>query len=1582
MKLKLPFFDHCFDKTRMKKLIGKLYYETAVTENLTIVSFMDKMKTIGFQESTKAGISIGIDDLLIPPQKKQMLQEMEQLIQSNQQKFSAKQMTALENFQNSLDSWHQTSELLKLKVVENFESIDILNPVYMMAFSGARGNISQVSQLVGMRGFMSDPQGQIVNYPIRSNFREGLTLTEYMISCYGARKGLVDTAIRTADAGYLTRRLVDVAHSVVVTHQFCGTKRGVWVSDMKQGDTIIYSLEKRLTGRLLAQKIRHDSITNEKDFLKNLTVLMKQDWFSTSFLKQFNNKKIVQTRTWGWLKNAKHRQIDPVSAKYIAFFFERILIRSPLTCRSRHEICQVCYGWTIPHYHLAPIGEAVGIMAAQSIGEPGTQLTMRTFHTGGVFSGALSEEIRAPFSGTIKYSSRLQGSLFRTLKGELGFLTQQSGILKIFPNQDSKKNETLKMTFPALSSLFFKNADTIEKNAIILELPKKEETDEDDDTVYNTFTYYARRSGFLTFSNTRSNFTETPYPLPCITRWKYFSKLKPPSQKAQETNYQLSFLKIEAGQTSQTSIFQNTLPKQGDLVNANTIVNFSNLMGPVSGKIVPQFPIINIEKRLGLFGLENNEFTIQNGYLWSFSPKKTLFKYQMSLVNGKTKMNKLTLIEPSNIRLSTFLFLEGQTKKVSLLPNAVDFEKTNSKSAKNFWNKRKGVLISFERNIIFCRKKTTLDSEWVRKDQLLFFRQNLQGIQKSFIALNDGFFCSNYYKKFIIKELKPQNQKLAFLDFIQNLKNSEIASINEKINNNFCIQKNFLNGWPFRNHSKFHFSNDFKDKNSSSFLDIENQSKNLLRFQGNQNSKTLQTFFSKTIYLGRRAKEVFDPRQPFWIYVPKGKAYFQKFSVKTKKQIESLLRINEFLEYWHTFLSFQPKTLKIRQHLIKQLVNLNKEIVKTIYLSKKDFKKGLVQAQNIEDIQLTENSLIKKNLSKKQISRFNKKNLLKITFESLQVENITNQNFFKNLSTPLQKNYLYFGSSSWSMKSIVSQIAHLNRFEGEFFLFHSKMQRFGSLVLTNKDTCVFKKPKENLFLKIGETLSEGSEVTSTKGSPVSGQLVLITKSHLKFRYVENSLVAVNAQMFCQDGDFVSKNSRLYSQAYRGLQMGDIVQGIPKIEEFFEARQTKDGLPFKGNLHDRLHENFTFHNKTYPRFIATQKSINYIQQYILASIYKLYMSQGVHICDKHLEIIVRRMTIKVKVNRYPLQLSKYDDTFLKISMFPLPTESYTLNYIKKLDRFKTWFIFQDRLKNSLKKENTQKNKIFEPRNLGDRLRDLNLISRAALFMNYIEYEPIVIGITKAALECEPGFISAASFQETTRMLSKAAIFQTRDYLKGLKANVVLGQMIPAGTGIHPQIQVSMRNRWLKWLAILMCCIDQNYKVNPNLFHKLNRGIFLPSLQSSKGQKLLKNQEIPCEQILGKEKKINIKEEYHSIFKNQNALGLRSRKTMLQLYSKDFKEKHPILINNVKDWTHFRKMLKNSPSNIRAYFNKEFQFFCETYKQNQNGGEESAKMKLRMYFKEKHRTLMKQSTRFRLIQMLLIEMPYLSSEMKHL
>ena len=387
------FLNRSFDKKRLKALL--LWFRLNLSEGAALKA-VEILQGLGFRSATQGAISLGLDDLKTPASKGGRVFQAQLEVSLAYHEHHRGNRTPVELFQHLVDTWHRTSQDLTSEVIKLFHSTERVNPVYMMAFSGARGNISQVRQLVGMRGLMADPRGQIVGFPILSNFREGLTITEYFVSCYGARKGVVDTAIRTADAGYLTRRLADVSHHVVVRTTNCGTHRSINLRDIKEGEKTILSLANRLVGRVLAERISKPS----GEFAQ------------------------------------RNEEITPDLASKLASQHFQVPVRSPLSCSLRWGVCQLCYGWGLSEGRRVTLGEAVGIIAAQSIGEPGTQLTLRTFHTGGVFSGDLLNEIRAPYDGIIKFSQPLQGLLVRTAHGQIAFLTKVAGKMVISPTID------------------------------------------------------------------------------------------------------------------------------------------------------------------------------------------------------------------------------------------------------------------------------------------------------------------------------------------------------------------------------------------------------------------------------------------------------------------------------------------------------------------------------------------------------------------------------------------------------------------------------------------------------------------------------------------------------------------------------------------------------------------------------------------------------------------------------------------------------------------------------------------------------------------------------------------------------------------------------------------------------------------------------------------------------------------------------------------------------------------------------------------------------------------------------------------
>ena len=337
---KLPF-NEPIKKNFMGNLISLCYRKYGNTKTAEI---LDRMKKLGFNYSTTAGVTIGIDDITVPGTKRDTLVDAEHQVEEIDKQYRRGFITSDERYDSVIGVWHRAKDDISGALMESF---DHFNPIYMMSSSGARGNESQITQLAGMRGLMADPTGRIIDLPIKANFREGLTVLEYFISTHGARKGLADTALKTADSGYLTRRLVDVAQDVIVRDQDCGTMMGVYVEELRDNNQIIEDLFERVTGRYSLEQLR-DPQTGE-------IIVEADEYISDDKAHQIVNAGI-----------------------------EKVYIRSVVTCKSRYGVCVKCYGRNMATGRLVEVGESVGIIAAQSIGEPGTQLTMRTFHTGGV----------------------------------------------------------------------------------------------------------------------------------------------------------------------------------------------------------------------------------------------------------------------------------------------------------------------------------------------------------------------------------------------------------------------------------------------------------------------------------------------------------------------------------------------------------------------------------------------------------------------------------------------------------------------------------------------------------------------------------------------------------------------------------------------------------------------------------------------------------------------------------------------------------------------------------------------------------------------------------------------------------------------------------------------------------------------------------------------------------------------------------------------------------------------------------------------------------------------------------------------
>jgi DNA-directed RNA polymerase subunit beta' len=422
----MPFINGLLKKKGLGQLVSFTYLRYGPEMTVTM---LDHIKQLGFYYATKAGITISIDDLIVPPGKREFVDNAQNEVVKVDQQYRDGAITNGERYNKVIAIWSDVTEKISDMMFNEMERAEKashgFNPILLMADSGARGSKQQIRQLAGMRGLMAKPSGEIIETPITANFREGLTVQQYFISTHGARKGLADTALKTADSGYLTRRLVDVAQDVIISEADCGTVDGIYVGSIVESGEIIEPLRDRIIGRVSLEKI--------KDYEGHIIVEINQEI------------------------------TEDLASAIQAAGIERVKIRSVLTCESRRGACVRCYGRNLATGKLVEIGEAVGVIAAQSIGEPGTQLTMRTFHIGGTASRVAEQtSLEAKNAGTIKFHN------LQTVRNQEGFLVamNRNGVLAIM---DEKGREKERYTVVYGAKLKVNEGDHVKVGATLVE---------------------------------------------------------------------------------------------------------------------------------------------------------------------------------------------------------------------------------------------------------------------------------------------------------------------------------------------------------------------------------------------------------------------------------------------------------------------------------------------------------------------------------------------------------------------------------------------------------------------------------------------------------------------------------------------------------------------------------------------------------------------------------------------------------------------------------------------------------------------------------------------------------------------------------------------------------------------------------------------------------------------------------------------------------------------------------------------------------------------------------------------------------
>nr|QCI08885.1 RNA polymerase b'-subunit [Wrangelia sp.] len=1168
----IPFFNRIIDKSQLKKLITWSFRNYGMARASSMV---DQLKDLGFFYATKAGISLSLEDLRIPPSKNSLLQETFQSISSTDHRYKRGEITAVERFQKIIDTWNYASESLKLEVIHYFKKTDPLNSIYMMAFSGARANISQVRQLVGMRGLMSDPQGQIIDLPIASNFREGLTITDYFISSYGARKGLVDTALRTADSGYLTRRLVDVAQDVIIREYDCGTSKGILLEDMCDNDKVMIDLKQALIGRVLAEDIIN-----------------------------LNSNSIV----------AKSGQdISPLLAdEIIKLKLKRVLVRSPLTCSSIKSVCQLCYGWNLAHGKMVDLGEAIGIIAAQSIGEPGTQLTMRTFHTGGVFTGELNRNIVSNLEGQLKYVNNIICSQTRTKHGDYAMLVHNDSKVKVI---NKSKQEDIINIFKG-SLLLVDNDDYIKSGQIIAQYPLNNhmKTEKAQKTIVADF------SGSVHFIKNN------------LLRSNDYSKNKTMS------HYSLWVL---SGQVYNVSSDTQLLINNNDYIQKDGLIARTELISRYNGLVKILYNNKNVEFPQIL--LITSSKLLNNCTVWI--DKNNDYKNYILEISNKDKfiLKNCFYKRISNNQIIADLVSNAYKTNTGGILKYLDLSlvKHNSRNdQKDIYN------ILGSGYILWIPEETHL----INKDISLLLVQNGQFVEAGTEIIQNTFSKNTGIleiteKEGIIREIviKPcQYYEL------QNYTGEKIYKQLGKLKGFLRPGEILVENIVIDNLSYWEYTN-ISGKNIILIRPVTVYSvpSKLLSFDVSDDSFETHNINLKLI---------------------------RRTNFKDGERIKSITGIN--LITTHLSISLSEEVLNLQCS-----IELEKDSTKGHF-----FMKFITT-----DL-----------LSLKDSSSMNTKDLY--TKTSILIKNNT---FIK-------------------AGSVVAQTDIFSHHDGKIlYLNQIKTINKRVLIINHYNTKTFSiKDQESICVKVKDWVYAGDYLAKDTKTEYSGQILSIIGDQIILQTGQPYLISSGSFLHIENNSLVKKGENLVTLIYEKSKTGDIVQGLPRIEEILEARKKTDHT---FNPHLILEGKFRFYlNNGLTLYDSTRLSFLEIQLLLVKEVQTVYQSQGVDISDKHIEVIVRQMTSKVRIE------IGGDSEYL-------PGE------------------------------------ILE-------FKKIESINKSLFLMNKQQatYYPILLGITKSSLNTD-SFISAASFQETTKVLTDAAISGKLDWLRGLKENVIIGRLIPAGTG---------------------------------------------------------------------------------------------------------------------------------------------------------------------------------------------------------
>lgn len=1227
-KRSLDYINSIVDKKSLNNLLLQIYLEFGGARTAMLAN---SLKNLGYKFATKAGTTISIADLEVPPDKKALLKQAEEEIEKSTHRYLKGEITEVERYTKVIDTWSETTSKLTDSVVRNF---DRLNPVYMMAFSGARGNLSQVSQLVGMRGLMADAQGQIIDLPIKSNFKEGLSVTEYIISSYGARKGLVDTALKTADSGYLTRRLVDVAQDVIIRDIDCGTEKCIRMKSISDGEKNIVPLADRLLGRTIAEDIIGE---DGKVLIKSGTTLNREDV-----------RKVAKLN------------------------LNELNVRSGLTCGLEYGVCQKCYGWAMTTQKMVDVGEAIGIIAAQSIGEPGTQLTMRTFHTGGVFKGAdATKEIIAKDGGEV--ISKIKTRELRTRHGDVVQVATYEADIEIKTAKGSTKYH-----IPAGSRVLVVNGMSVKKGDVLAD-------------------YEPGSQG------TGSRLTE-----------------KATKDITSDLSGEVLF---------EDFIADEKKDRQG---NISRTANKNGIVWVLGGDV----------------------YNLPGG-------SKVLVKDEQKLSKGDKLAETLTISEHGGeVRVGEELVIEEvqfegkKIKKIvqgkeltiviaSLIPSNATFELTKKEQ---LWTVDK----TGEKYIVKAPIDTTVENGMIIAE-LIDDECSVPSsgeIRYVDVEVDDNQIITKPGDVVFIPEEIHQINKDASLKMVES--GTFVTAGTEIVKDVYC-----------------HIDGIVELKECNDIIhEITVRPGEIHALSGVNELKVEEGEIVKKgtlIAAGIKAKET--------SIVTIMESDIDDLDIDDlDEELDAGLAVDE------ETIANQPiqilvrpvQVLSVKQKEVSIKFDTTEELIDIVPVTQLQYKDG-ARVRNLDGATLTRTSLVLQMqgyLSHlKGMVELDSKNKLKVVvLETLIVRREVEGS--SRLSSSLQTELLVKHGQIISAKTPVAKTQVLAINDGVASIKNKKEEARRLLLIC--DSYETKLPikgkasvKEGDFVRLDSIVSDAGEQ-----STVSGQVLKVSKGEISVRTGRPYLISPGTMLQVDTAALVLRGDMLATLVFERQKTGDIVQGLPRVEELLEGRKPKesailaeddgvavieieDEMPrlYLVNDNGRTEIKYTIDSNIIvadkqpiakgqpltsgplnPHDVIRLNGPEVVQQYLVDEVQRVYRSQGVEIADKHVEIIVRQMTKKVKI------LEPGDTKLLQ-------------GELVEIQQFES------------------ENKLVEES--GGQLAVC---------------EHLLLGITKASLNTE-SFISAASFQETTRILTEAAVEGKKDLLRGLKENVIIGRLIPAGTGYH-------------------------------------------------------------------------------------------------------------------------------------------------------------------------------------------------------